>query len=219
MLVLAATVRAEPAPAPTRFEKDILAFEAMDKKDPPPKNAVVFAGDSTFTRWKSIHGDLPEFTLINRGFGGSQMSDLLYYTDRIVLAYKPRLIVVQEGGNDINAGKSPGQVLADIKAFVQQVRLSLPEVPIVLSGLVANTARWKDVDKRKQANQLMKDYVASQKNLIFIDMFDAFLGPNGKPREELFAEDHMHPSAEGYKLRVQFLRPILSQAQPTVRDH
>ena len=67
------------------FEKDILAFEASDQKTPPLHGAILFVGDSTFTKWKSIHEDLPGYTVINRGFGGSQMSDLLYFTDRIVL--------------------------------------------------------------------------------------------------------------------------------------
>jgi hypothetical protein len=97
---------AEPDSQPNRFDKNIAAFEAADAKSPPPKGAILFVGDSTFTRW-NIHKDLPEYTIINRGFGGSQMSDLLHFTDRIVLPYKPRLIVVQEGGNDIHGWKSP----------------------------------------------------------------------------------------------------------------
>ena len=89
-----------------KFEKDIVAFETADRTSPPPKGAILFAGDSQFTRWKSIHEDLKGYTVINRGFGGSQMSDLLHYTDRIVIPYQPRLIIVNEGGNDINAGRT-----------------------------------------------------------------------------------------------------------------
>ena len=70
--------RAEAPLKPHRFEKDITAFEVADQKNPPPKNAILFAGDSTFTRWANLHKDLPEYNVINRGFGGSQMSDLLY---------------------------------------------------------------------------------------------------------------------------------------------
>jgi hypothetical protein len=85
--------RAFGAPPAHRFEKDIATFEAQDQKAPPPKGSILFVGDSTFTKWKTIHEDLPEYTVINRGFGGSTMSDLLYFADRVVIPYQPRLIV------------------------------------------------------------------------------------------------------------------------------
>ena len=195
-----------------RFEKDIAAFEVADQKNPPPKDAILFVGDSTFTRWKSIHEDLPEYTVINRGFGGSQMSDLLHFSDRIVIPYKPRLIIVQEGGNDLHSGRSPEELLADVKAFVEKVQRDLPGVPIAIGGLAPNPARWNEVETRKRSDQLIKEYVAAQKNVTFIDFFDAFLGPDGKPREDLFVEDRMHPSTLGYQLRVRIIRPILGKA-------
>ena len=205
----AAPSRSEPISAPNHFERDIAAFEAGDAKTPPPEGAILFVGDSTYTKWKSIHEDLPEYTVINRGFGGSQMSDLLQYTDRIVLRYKPRMIVVQEGGNDIHGGKSPDQLLSDIKAFIDKVRASLPDTPIVIGSVTGNSARWSEIDTRMRANQIIKEFVATQKNVTWVNFFDPFLGPDGKPREELFVEDHMHPSPAGYELRAQILRPIL----------
>jgi lysophospholipase L1-like esterase len=200
---------AELSSQPNHFEKDIAAFEAADAKTPPPQGAILFVGDSTYTRWKSIHDDLPEYTVINRGFGGSQMSDLLYYTDRIVLRYHPRMIVVQEGGNDIHGGKSPDRLLADIKAFIEKVRASLPDTPIVIGSITGNSARWSEIETRRRANQIVKEFVATQKNVVWVNFFDPFLGADGKPREELFVEDHMHPSHAGYALRAQILRPIL----------
>src|SRR5262245_5535919 len=96
-LATALATAADTKNAPDRFEKDIVAFEMADRKSPPPKGAILFVGDSQFTRWKSIQEDLKGYTVINRGFGGSKMSDLLHYTDRIVIPYRPRLIVVNEG--------------------------------------------------------------------------------------------------------------------------
>lgn len=196
---------------PHPFEKDIAAFEAQDKKSPPPEGAILFVGDSTFTRWKSIQDDLPEYTVINRGFGGSQMSDLLFYTERVVFPYKPRLIVVQEGGNDIHSGKTPEQLLADIKAFVTKVRTTFPDVPIAIGSIVPNSARWSEADVRRRANKMVKEYIATEKNVSFIDFFDAFLGPDGKPNDELFVADRMHPSASGYQLRAKLTKPFLGE--------
>jgi lysophospholipase L1-like esterase len=211
-LVLAAfSVHAAPKNAANtnKFEKDILAFEASDKTNAPPKGAILFAGDSQFTRWKSIHQDLPEYTVINRGFGGSQMSDLLRYTDRIVIPYRPRTIVVNEGGNDINAGRTPEELLADFKTFVAKVQAALPDTKIFLSGLQPSPARWAQADTRKRFNVMLREYVATQKNVVYVDLFDAYLGPDGKPREELFVEDKLHHSALGYQVRMKVMRPLL----------
>jgi lysophospholipase L1-like esterase len=198
-------------PPAHHFEKDIAAFEAADAAKPSPHGAILFVGDSTFTKWKAIHDDLPGYTVINRGFGGSQMSDLLYFTDRIVIPYQPRLVVVQEGGNDIHSGRTPEQLLADIKAFVEKVHAALPGIPIVIGSMTPNVPRWGEVETRKRANQMVKDYVATQKGVTFLNFFDEWLGADGKPREELFVEDHLHPSPLGYQLRVKIMRPILGE--------
>jgi lysophospholipase L1-like esterase len=191
------------------FEKDILAFEAADLTKPPLDGAVLLVGDSQFTRWKTVQADLPEYRIINRGFGGSKMTDLLLYTDRIVLRYKPRIIVVNEGGNDIHAGRTPEQLLADITTFVTRVRAVLPDAPIAFSGLTSSPARWSETDIRLRFNQMLKGYLATGEKLIYLDLFDSFLGTDGKPREELFVEDKLHNSAAGYAIRVRFMRPIL----------
>jgi len=201
---------AEAARAATEpFAKDILAFEAADRANPPAGGAILLVGDSQFTRWKTVHEDMPEYRIINRGFGGSKMTDLLLYTDRIVLPYKPRLIVVNEGGNDIHAGRTPEQLLADMETFVGQVRAVMPEVPIIFDGMTPSPARWSETPTRLRFNQMLKAYLAGGKKLIYLDLFDAYLGPDGKPREELFVADKLHHSAAGYAVRMRILRPFL----------
>ena len=209
--VVAGLSAAEGQAAPNRFEKDIRAFEAADRQSPPPAGAILFVGDSQFTRWKSIHEDLRGYTVINRGFGGSKMSDLLHYTDRIVIPYRPRLIVVNEGGNDIHAGRTPEEVLADMRAFVERVQVALPGTPIALSGLQPSPARWEEAAVRRRFNGMLREYVATQPKVIFVDLFDAYLGPDGKPREELFIADRLHHSAAGYAVRLRVMRPILGE--------
>jgi lysophospholipase L1-like esterase len=208
--VSAQAVPKTAAPAPsTRFEKAILEFEEADRTAPPPRGAILFVGASSTRLWKTLAGDFPGYPVINRGFGGSQMADALYYADRIVIAYKPRLIVVQEGGNDINAGKTPEQVLADFQAFVTKVRAELPETRIAFTSLSPSPARWAQAEKQKRANQLVREYVLAGKNLDYIELWDQFLGPDGKPREELFVEDRLHNNEAGYKIRAEVVRPHL----------
>ena len=216
-LVLPPTPRLQAQTTTNAFEKDILAFEAADRTNPPAPGAILFAGDSQFTRWKTIHEDLPEYRIINRGFGGSKMSDLLFYTDRIVMPYRPRMIVVNEGGNDLHAGRTPEQVFTDLKAFVTKVRAAWPEVPIIINGLTPSTARWSESGARLRYNELLKAYVAAGTKLTYLDLFDKYLGPDGKPREELFVADKLHHSPAGYTVRMGVLRPALGT--PDYPDH
>jgi lysophospholipase L1-like esterase len=204
----AAAKAAEKSPS-EKYEKEILAFEAADKVSPPPQGAVLFIGASSTRRWKTLAEDFPEVKVINRGFGGSQMADSVYYADRIVIPYKPKLIVVQAGGNDINAGKTSEQVLADFQAFVTKVRAELPHVRIAFTSLSPSPKRWEQAEKQKEANRLVKEYVRSGENLDYIELWDQFLGPDGKPREDLFVEDRLHNNAQGYVIRAEVVRPHL----------
>jgi lysophospholipase L1-like esterase len=210
LAVWLATQSAHAAKSPSeRWEKDIQAFEAADKKSPPPQGAVLFIGASTIRLWTTLAQDFPEHKVINRGFGGSQIADSTYYADRIVIPYKPRLIVLRAGGNDINAGKTPEQVFEDFKAFVATVRAKLPETRIAFISNTPSPARWSQVEKQKKANQLIREFIASDKNLDYIDIFDAMLGADGKPREELFVTDRLHCSSEGYKVWTKIVQPHL----------
>jgi lysophospholipase L1-like esterase len=192
-----------------KWEKDIQAFEAADKKSPPPEGAVLFIGASTIRLWKTLDKDFPDQKVINRGFGGSEIADSTYFADRIVVPYKPRLILLRAGGNDINAGKSPEQVAADFKAFVETVQAKLPETRIAFMSNGPSPARWSQADKQRQANQLIKDFIATQKNLVYIEMFDCMLGDDKKPREELYVKDRLHNSSEGYKVWTAIIAPYL----------
>jgi lysophospholipase L1-like esterase len=200
-----------PASPSLKYEKEILAFEAADRKSPPPQGAVLFIGDSGIRMWKTLAEDFPDQKVINRGFGGSQMADSTYFADRIVIPYKPRLIVFRAGGNDLTAGRTPEQLLADFQAFVDKVREKLPETRIAFFSLNPNPARWSQAQARKKANAIIKAYVDAGQNLDFIEVWDQFLGPDGNPREDLFIKDHLHNNAAGYKLYAEAVRPHLSE--------
>jgi lysophospholipase L1-like esterase/peroxiredoxin len=198
-------------PSASRFEKNVMAYEDTDKVEPPPQGAILLVGDSQFFRWKTLKDDLPGYTIINRGVDSFQFSDVLEFADRIVLPYKPRLIVLHVGGNDIHTGKTPDRVLADFKAFVTKVRQSLPDVPIVFSSMTPSPARWNEADRRQEANKLVQDYVAAQANLHFIDLWNAMLAPDGRPREDIWVEDRIHPNHAGYQIRVKLMLPLLGK--------
>ncbi len=199
-----------PAKSPSaRWEREIQAYEAADKKHPPPQAAILFIGSSNIRVWQSLPRDFPDQKVINRGFGGSEIADSVYFADRIVIPYKPRLIVMQAGGNDVNNGKSPEQLLADFKAFVTKVHAKLPDTRIAYLGMNPSPARWSQRENEQRGNALIKAYTAADKSLDYIDFWNVLLGPNGKPREDLFNRDRLHNNAAGYELRADAVRPHL----------
>ncbi len=203
--------QAQSAALAEKFEQKVREYEAEDRMSPPPRNAILFAGDSQFYRWKTIHEDLPDYTLINRGIDSFQTRDLIHYVDRLILPYSPRLIVLHVGGNDVHNGRTPGQVLADFQALVSLVRQRYPEVRILFSSITPGPGRWDEAPQRMAANAALRKYIATQPDLGFIDLWSAMLTADGKPREDLWVEDRVHPNHAGYLLRVQLTRPLLGK--------
>ncbi|HVY72298.1 MAG TPA: SGNH/GDSL hydrolase family protein [Verrucomicrobiae bacterium] len=210
-LAVSPTARAQPAtnaPAVTnRFESEIVAFERGDRTNPPPKNAILFTGSSSIRFWKNVPQEFFPAAAFARGFGGSQMSDLLFYVDRIVIPYAPKQVFVYEGDNDLAAGKTPEEILAGYQQFVERVHHELPRTRIAFIAVKPSQARWKNLEKIKATNALIEDYSKTDPRLEFIDVFSPMLDTNGSMRQELLGPDGLHMNPEGYKLWGQVIRP------------
>jgi lysophospholipase L1-like esterase len=182
------------------FEKDILAFEARDKTNPPPKNAVLFIGSSSIRMWRTLAQDFPEYRVINRGFGGSQISDSIHFADRIVIPYEPSVILFYAGGNDLNAKKTPETVVADFKTFVAKVRTKLPATHIAYISVAGNPARWSQVEQVREVNRRIREWTGTQPRLSFIDVFPHMMGDDGLPKPDIFIADRLHMNEKGYAI-------------------
>jgi lysophospholipase L1-like esterase len=193
------------------FEKEILAFEAADRTNPPPAGGILFVGSSSIRLWKTLAADFPQHPVFNRGFGGSQIIDSVRYAERIVLPYKPRLIVLYAGGNDINAGKTPEQVFADYRAFVEKVHAALPSTRIAYISIAPNPARWAQVDRVRAANKLIEARTRTDARLAFIDVFPKMLGDDGQPLPNIYVADRLHMNAEGYNIWRGIVAPVLER--------
>jgi lysophospholipase L1-like esterase len=210
-LVLLPFISAADAPKPPPFDKEIRAFEEADAKSPPETGGVLFVGSSSIRLWTTLAEDFPGVKTINRGFGGSQIAHSTRYAERIVIPYQPRTIVFYAGDNDIAGGASPEKVLADYKAFVGKVHAALPETRILFISIKPSIKRWALVDKMREANRLVKEFTqASPDKLGFIDIFDAMLGADGKPRAELLREDGLHLTPAGYAVWRDAVKPHLT---------
>ncbi len=207
----------QPKKAP--FEAEIEAFEAADKRNPPPTGAVLFLGSSSIRFWTTLPKDFPELKVINRGFGGSEIADSVRYAPRIVLPYKPAMIVFYAGGNDINGGKTPETVLKDFQAFVGEVHKALPKTRIVYISMNPAVSRWKKEAQFVEGNRLIEAYVqqAAKKKmpLNFLDSHSKLLSATGEARPEIYRADGLHLNSKGYELWTSLLHPqILALAAP-----
>jgi lysophospholipase L1-like esterase len=192
-----------------RWESAIACFEDLDKQKPPPKDGILFVGSSSIVGW-DVAKSFPGLPVINRGFGGSQIADSVHYAERLVLPHRPKIVVFYAGDNDIAVGKTPQKVLADYQAFVKKVHDALPKTRIVYVGIKPSLARWKLIDKIREANGLIRVVVEKDPRLVFVDVEKPMLGDDGKPRDELFKADGLHLNAEGYKLWNELLAPHLN---------
>ncbi|MET0254827.1 MAG: SGNH/GDSL hydrolase family protein [Luteibacter sp.] len=197
-------------PDHSQWEHDIQAFEATDKSNPPPANAVLFVGSSSIRFWKSLASDFPAYRVINRGFGGSDMDDATAFADRIVAPYKPAAIVVYAGDNDLQNGDTPEQVRDDFAAFVGKVRASQPNVPIAFISIKPSVARLNLLPNIQAANKLISTWAMGQKSVAFLDVAPAMVDAQGQPKPDLFIEDGLHMNPKGYALWVAQVRPWLT---------
>jgi len=204
-----AAVGAEVAHDYAKWENEIAAFEQMDRTHPPPQGALLFTGSSTIRLWKSLAQDFPQQAVINRGFGGCEITDCAHFADRIIVPYHPRTVFLRAGGNDIYAGKSPEQVFDDFKEFVATVHSKLPKTEIVFISLCPSVARWQQAAKEKELNTKVEEYARAAPNVRYLETYSISLGPDGKPRPELFVGDRLHFNAEGYKLLAEKVRPLV----------
>jgi len=194
---------------PFRFEEDIKRFEAADAKKMPEPGGIVFTGSSSIVLWKTLATDFPGLPIINRGFGGSQISEVNQVVDRVVTKYQPRLVVLFAGTNDLAGGVSGATVAAEFSKFVRLVRAKAPEARIAYISISPAPSRWKFEAEMRTANKLIQLECSRGENLAYIDVFHPMLSEEGKPRPELFVQDQLHLNADGYAIWKKVVGPFL----------
>ena len=194
---------------PTRFEAEIRAFEAADRATPPPPGGVVFIGSSSIRAWTNVAADFPGVPVLNRGFGGSTLADVVYYMDRILLPYRPRLVVLYAGDNDLAAGRSPARVVADYRAFVARLRAALPAARVVFVSIKPSPSRRTFIARARETNRRIRAIIARDTLQTYVDVFTPMLDRSGEPRPELFEADSLHMTRAGYLLWRARLAPVV----------
>jgi len=193
---------------PAQFENEIRAFEANDRTDPPPKDAVLFVGSSSIRLWTNLAESFPQLTTIRRGFGGSHLPDSTAFADRIIIPYHPAKIVLYAGENDLARGDSPEEVFAAFEKFVTKIRAALPDARIYFLAIKPAPIRWHLSPQERRANDLIRRYCIRHKHLKFVNTWPATLNNDAQPDLALYKPDNLHLNEAGYRRWV----PIVAHA-------
>ena len=128
------------------------------------------------------------------------MADSARYASRVVIPLAPRVVVLYPGENDLARGSTPATIGAGFQTFYTVIRTALPHTRIVAIGLKPTPARWHLTAQMHEANKLIRSYCESNNGCVYVDVWPAMLGPDGKPRPEHFIADGQHMTPEGYKV-------------------
>jgi lysophospholipase L1-like esterase len=196
------------------FQAEIDVFIKKDSIAMPAANSILFVGSSSFNYWKDISNYFPGYPIINRGFGGSSLTDIIHFNQETILKYKPKQIYIYCGENDIAASDTitPQIVLERFKTLYTIIRNHLGnEIPIMYVSIKPSVARWSMEDKFVTANSLIRNFINKQKQTQFLDVHAAMLDSNGEVLKDIFIADKLHMNAKGYAIWQKIIAPTLVQ--------
>ncbi|MFM6994478.1 MAG: GDSL-type esterase/lipase family protein [Sediminibacterium sp.] len=200
------TLQAQP------FKQEVAQFQKSDSIVMPPKGQIVFAGSSSFTKWKDVAMYFPGYPIINRGFGGATLVDLIYYVDDAIIQYQPSQVFIYCGENDMADVDtvSPSTVLHRFKTLHGILLKKLPKATkIFFVSIKPSIARWHLESKYLEANNLIKAYIDTQKNCQFLDVHTMMLDENKEVLKDIFIADKLHMNAKGYQIWQKQFVPFL----------
>lgn len=202
-------------PRASLWTADISGFASQDAVTGVQKDVVLFVGSSTFTMWSSLKTDFPNSKVLNRAFGGSMMTDLLYYFNQVVAPYNPRQVVLYEGDNDLyGTTKTAEEFMDDVTAMIRLINIYFPNTKILLVSIKPSPSRTSAFTKFQASNLLMKNYADKYSYIDYVDTWTPMLKQDGTPNEALFGSDMLHMNATGYALWKTILEPHLLTSLP-----
>jgi lysophospholipase L1-like esterase len=192
------------------WNDEISQITSNDDQITLQKGLIVFTGSSTIKGWKSLKEDFTGQQILNRGFGGSELSDVVYHFNKVIAKYKPSKVIVYSGDNDIANGKNSEQVFEEFQKLVKLMDKQLPKTELIIFSIKPSLARWDKYGEMKKANHLIKEFAQKKKKVKFVNIEEAMLGKDGKPIADYFESDGLHLNEEGYRVWSEVLKPYIS---------
>lgn len=214
LLMLLVPVNAAGLPSTNRFEPEVLKFEALDRRLPPPPRPILFVGSSSIRLWTNLPTAIQARPVINRGFGGSRLKDLLRFFNRLVLPYGPSVLVVYEGDNDLAEGQTPAEIAQDLAVFLDRAETELRGTAIVLLTVKPSPSRKHLLEAQMEFNQRLKTMAAARQRVRVVDVASPLLDSHGKPDPRFFGADQLHLNADGYEA---WRKPVLDAIELSLK--
>jgi lysophospholipase L1-like esterase len=207
LLLFVQSVSAQP------FIDEIKAFRKQDSIIAPQKDVILLIGSSSFTNWKDVQNYFPDYKMLNRGFGGSSLPDIIRHSDDVIFKYQPKQIIIYCGENDFAANDSlyPAQVAERFYTLFNMIREKFKKVPVVYVSMKPSPSRQHLMAKFNVANVMIKNFLAKKKKTAFIDVYHKMLKPDGTPLTDIFLEDKLHMNAKGYAIWQEVIKPYLQK--------
>lgn len=207
-LSIAAAFAQTPQPKPP-FWDDVQTIKKYDGMFAAPVHPVLFTGSSSIRKWDDAQWTFAKYSALNRGIGGAVTNDIIYYLNDIVFKYQPKQIVIYVGENDLmDKVSTADSVFNRTMKLYQAIRAKMPEVPIVYIGMKPSPSRENIMPQELAFNTMMKDFLAKEKNTVFVDVYPLMLN-DGKLRPELYVGDKLHMTKLGYTIWEKAVRPYL----------
>lgn len=196
-----------------RFEKEILRYESLDREAAPKTGGILFMGSSSIRLWKSVATDMSPMPVINRGFGGATIAEVNFYFRRMVLKYKPKMLVFYTGENDLFHTDIPvDSVMHDFDRFRDSMETHLPECRMLFISVKPSPARWSFQEKFLEANRRFQAVCEADPKWTYVDIIPQMLNAEGRPRPEIYRSDSLHMNAAGYAEWAKTIKPPLKAA-------
>ncbi len=201
-------------PSAERWELTMIGFRLEDDINPKPSGAIVATGSSSMRFWDHrIHEDLAPLTIISRGFGGSNMNDVLTYLDDLVLKHDPRAVMIYEGDNDVADGVPADTIVATFRETFSRIHAHNDDIRIYIVAVkpsLLRTAMWQEMS---EVNRQLTALAETDERITFIDVATPMLKPDGTAREELFVKDGLHMNQQGYDVWRDTVAPLIIERE------
>lgn len=208
LCLISTGVSGQSQSGPERFRKEVT--EIMDRTVPSTDKIILFTGSSSIRMWGDIGNYFPDYNIVNRGFGGSQTSDLLYFADQLIFTMKPSKIFIYEGDNDLASGKTSAQIMATTDSLLQRIRKQYPtSVRVYFISPKPSVARWNLKDAYIEHSRNLKKWTRRKKNVFYVDGWTSLIDNNGNVLTDIFMPDNLHLNKKGYDLWSTGIRKYL----------
>ena len=194
---------------PTRFKEQVEKLKNIEYSFNADKKLVVFTGSSSIVRWKTVQKDFPHYNVVNNGFGGSVFSDLIYYYDELILNFKPDILFIYEGDNDVARDKDINSVFKEAKDLRRRIKKDLPQTKVIFIAPKPCIANWSKKDNYIKLNKKIAKFCTKTNNTEFADVWSAMVDENGVVFQDIFVEDGDHMNAKGYAIWIDVIGKFL----------